>query len=52
MGFGVREVTFVQLVSSTIVNGVASILALITRMWFIASELLFVGFVLLWSKRR
>ncbi|MEK7636784.1 MAG: hypothetical protein AAB402_00135 [Patescibacteria group bacterium] len=52
MGLGVREVTFVKLTTGTLTNAVASLVALVTRLWFIVSELVFLSFVLLWSAIR
>jgi hypothetical protein len=54
MGLGVREVTFVKLVAGTLTNAVASLVALVTRVCFVISELIFLGIVLTWYwvKRR
>lgn len=55
MGLGVREVAFVKFTSAVLLSPVASLIALMTRLWFVLSELVFLGFVILWSgmmKRR
>ncbi len=54
MGLGVREVTFVKLVAGTLTNAAASLVALVTRVVFVISELIFLGIVLTWYgvKRR
>lgn len=52
MGLGVRELSFVKLATSVIPSTLASLIAVISRLWFILSELVFLGLVLLWFKRR
>ncbi len=49
MGLGVREVAFVKLTARVIPNAMASLIALVTRLWFVLSEIVFLGFVLIWS---
>lgn len=49
MGLGVREVAFVKLTATVIPNALASLIALVTRLWFVLSEIVFLGLVLLWS---
>lgn len=49
MGLGVREVAFVTLSANTIVNTLASLVSVITRLWFVLSELVFLLLVTLWS---
>lgn len=52
MGLGVREVAFVRLLSGRVTTAVASLVAVVTRVWFILSELVFLGLVLVWSSWR
>ncbi len=48
MGLGIREVAFVRLSTGVLPATLASLVALITRLWFVVSELLFLMLVLLW----
>lgn len=54
MGLGVREVAFVKLAAGVIPSALASLIALVSRLWFVFSELVFLGLVILWdaAKRR
>lgn len=52
MGLGVREVAFVKLSAQVLSNTVASIIALVTRIWLVVGEVLFLGLVLIWSRRQ
>ncbi len=54
MGLGVREVAFVKLAAGILPNALASLIALVSRLWFVLSELVFLGLVILWdaAKRR
>lgn len=49
MGLGVREVAFVRLTTGMLPNAAASLVALITRLWFVLSELVFLVLVIGWS---
>ncbi len=49
MGLGVRELAFVKLTAGLLSNGLASLVALVTRLWFVLSELIFLFLVLIWS---
>lgn len=52
MGLGVREVTFVKLSAVHLTQSIASLVSLVTRLWFILSELVFLTLVVIWSSRR
>lgn len=52
MGLGVREVAFVKLTVIVLPSAVASLMAVITRLWFVLSELLFLVLVLTWHAVR
>lgn len=52
MGLGVRELAFVRLLDGVVLTAVASLVALVTRLWFIVSELVFLGLVMTLSGRR
>lgn len=49
MGLGVREVAFVKLTAGVVPTAMASLIALVTRLWFVVSELVFLLLVVLWS---
>lgn len=52
MGLGVREVALASFLASSVADGVGSILAVLTRVWLIISELVFLGLVLIVHRRR
>ncbi len=52
MGLGVREVALTSLLASSIAQGVGSVLAILTRVWLILSELVFLGSILIFSRKR
>ncbi len=52
MGLGVREVAFVRMLEGVVSTAVGSLAALVTRLWFIISELIFLGLVMIWSRWR
>jgi len=52
MGLGVREVAFVRLTTDVVPSAFASLVSLVTRVWFVVSELLFLGLVIIWSMRK
>jgi hypothetical protein len=52
MGLGVREVAFVGLVPAALGVSLASLVALVTRLWMIVSELVFVSIVVVWTRRK
>lgn len=52
MGLGVREVSFVKLTAGSLVAAVASLVALVTRLWLVLSELVFLALVIFWSNRK
>lgn len=49
MGLGVREVAFVKLTADIVPSALASLIAIISRLWFVISELVFLCLVLIWS---
>lgn len=52
MGLGVREVAFVRLTADVLPSALASLVSLVTRVWFVVSELLFLGLVVIWYSIR
>ncbi len=52
MGLGVREVTFVTLLPATITRSFGSLIALVTRLWLVVCEIVFLGIVIIWTHRR
>lgn len=51
MGLGVREVVFVSLLRTTVLPSLASVLAVLTRVWLVISELVFLGLVMILAAR-
>lgn len=49
MGLGVREVAFVKLLPLTVGQALGTMVAIVTRLWFVICELVFLGLVLTWS---
>lgn len=52
MGLGVREVVIVQLFAPLVASGPASVVAVVSRLWLIVSELVFFGVATLIGRRR
>lgn len=54
MGLGVREAAMVKLLESRAAVGVgpASLAVLISRLWLVISEVVFIGLVMIWSRNR
>ncbi len=52
MGLGVREVALSTFLASTVADGIGSVLAVLTRVWLILSELVFLGLVIIFSRKK
>lgn len=52
MGLGVREIALASFLAQSVADGVGSVLAVLTRIWLVCSELVFLGLVLLVGRRR
>lgn len=51
-GLGAREIAFVSLTRPFLSAGLASLFAIVSRVWAIVSEVVFLGIVMLFSRRR
>ncbi len=52
MGLGVREVVIVKLMASMVASGPASVVAIVSRIWLIISEVVFFGLATLFGRKR
>lgn len=52
MGLGVREVVIVQLFAPVVASGPASVIAIVSRIWLIVSEVVFFGLATWFGRKR